>query len=433
MNDVWGFLRGARRDSGAVGMPDGRSAKPDREKITGEYGALTGLYESVLQRIVADVRDALSARGLNAAVKYRVKDPQSYFGKLVRRMKDARGAGAGITDILGIRIVCPFLEDLEKAEKVILEGFEVAEYEKKGTQHSFREFGYDSVHLMLRVGKYLPAERKGLCDLCEVQLSTILQDAWSEVEHELVYKSGFTPFDIPLKRKLAALNANLTLADIIFQEIRDYHRGIHSQMKRRRDALFHSITLPGEDDDGSYNIAAEDRGREAGGKAAVEAMPDDSIDNVLLKAISAHNIGEYRLSIDLYDRVLSQEGLADEVRSVLFNHRGMAWLAQGMYAEAISDFSESVLSDPRNFRAYNNRGICRRMTGDHGAALEDLGRSLEINPYHADTYYTRALVYYDLGDPVRSLEDCEKVINFKPDSEMAKRFAGLLRKKLFQE
>jgi putative GTP pyrophosphokinase len=55
--------------------------------------------------------------------------------------------------------------------------------------------------------------------VCEVQVRTILQDAWAEVEHELVYKAEFTPFDEPMKRKLAALNANLTLSDMLFQEI----------------------------------------------------------------------------------------------------------------------------------------------------------------------------------------------------------------------
>src|SRR4030042_649753 len=122
---------------------------------------------------------------------------------------------------------------------ILREKFDVEETDRKGVRQSFREFGYDSTHLMIRCDRYLlRGEGAPLVAVCEVQLSTTLQDAWSEVEHELVYKGGLVPFDMPLKRKLAALNANLTLADIIFQEIRDYRKSIHTQMRTRRDNLF---------------------------------------------------------------------------------------------------------------------------------------------------------------------------------------------------
>ncbi len=62
--------------------------------------------------------------------------------------------------------------------------------------------------------------------VCEIQLRTILQDAWAEVEHELVYKSDISLPNQSIRRKLASLNATLTLSDLIFQEIRDYQKEI---------------------------------------------------------------------------------------------------------------------------------------------------------------------------------------------------------------
>jgi len=76
---------------------------------------------------------------------------------------------------------------------------------------------------------------------CEIQVRTILQDAWAEVEHELIYKSKFLPFDQPLKRKMAALNANLTLSDIIFQEIREYQRQLNQELEKRRRQFLDSL------------------------------------------------------------------------------------------------------------------------------------------------------------------------------------------------
>ena len=77
--------------------------------------------------------------------------------------------------------------------------------------------------------------------VCEIQLCTILQDAWSEVEHELVYKTNFNPFDEPLKRKLAALNATLNLSDTLFQEIRDYQRLLQSELNKRRESFIEKL------------------------------------------------------------------------------------------------------------------------------------------------------------------------------------------------
>ncbi len=106
----------------------------------------------------------------------------------------------------------------------------------------FKEFGYESIHILIEV----PADilsRFQLAEslVCEIQVCTILQDAWAEVEHELVYKANFSPFDESLKRKLAALNATLTLSDTLFQEIRDYQRLLQSELKRRRETFIEQL------------------------------------------------------------------------------------------------------------------------------------------------------------------------------------------------
>ena len=60
-----------------------------------------------------------------------------------------------------------------------------------------------------------------------------MQDAWAEVEHELVYKSDITLPNQSIRRKLASLNATLTLSDLIFQEIRDYQKEIRRHGRNR--------------------------------------------------------------------------------------------------------------------------------------------------------------------------------------------------------
>ena len=174
-------------------------------------------------------------------LKTRVKSFSSYYRKLLRILAESAETTdlPVISDLIGIRVICPFLEDLSMVEKILKDSFKIIEIEKKGADRTFREFGYESTHVLLEI----PEDVRKNCILppniiCEIQIRTILQDAWAEVEHELVYKSEFSPFDLPLKRKLASMNASLSLADIIFQEIRDYQNKLNKEMAKRRDSFY---------------------------------------------------------------------------------------------------------------------------------------------------------------------------------------------------
>jgi putative GTP pyrophosphokinase len=405
---------------------------PDRDVLNRRYLKEWPAYEAILAAVAKDLKDSLMVKGLNPTIKIRVKSFESYFNKLIRRMRLNAGVCSPeeITDILGVRIIFPFMEDIELADEIIRGSFSVTGREKKGDNHSFREFGYEATHLMLSIDKYVTGEvALEIVPCCEIQLSTILQDAWSEVEHELVYKAEFTPFDLPLKRKLAALNANLTLADIIFQEIRDYHRAMQLELKKRRSVLYEKIGFPGADSVPGSQADVPPERKESTTQS--DSMPEDTIDNILLKAITAHNEGHYRRAISLYSRLIESENLPS-VKSIIHNHRGMAYLAQAQYGEAIDDFTEAVNLDASNFRAYNYRGLCRRMTGEHGMAIDDFNMSISVNPYQSESYYSRALAWFELGDTARAFEDCTSALNFKPESASIRSFFDMVRKKMFE-
>jgi len=404
---------------------------PDRAEISLWYSRLTTAYETPLAVIAGDIKNALLAKGLNPTIKYRIKSFESYFNKLLRRMRQNGGHCdlKGITDILGVRVIFPFLEEIEAAEKILRDSFNISASERKGVNHSFREFGYEATHLMLNLdGRLVDLAEDEKVSCCEIQLSTILQDAWSEVEHELVYKAEFTPFDLPLKRKLAALNTNLTLADIIFQEIRDYQRSMKNELRKRRDVLYDRT---GIDSGASYRAQDASSINPVQGPTPSESMPEDTIDNILLKAITAHNEGRYEVAVELYSRLLDSES-SESVRSIIHNHRGMAYLARGDYGKATEDFTRAVKFDPANFRAFNNRGLCRRLSGEIGTAIDDYTMSVSINPYQSESYYGRALALYELGDYARAAEDSACALNLKPDSVSMRSFYEMVRKKMFE-
>ncbi|HSH69813.1 MAG TPA: hypothetical protein VK997_07835, partial [Deferrisomatales bacterium] len=192
-----------------------------------------GEYQAQLARVVSRVERILAPLPIQCHVKHRVKAFDEYYAK----WKGLEGAEeAGIGDMLGVRIICPFLDDLDEVEQALRRQLPIREVERKGEDHSFREFGYDSIHLQLDLaGETIPHELPGVLPVCEIQLRTILQDAWAEVEHELIYKSDWSIPTDKIKRKLAALNANLSLSDTIFQELRDFQKEVQHKQNRRRE------------------------------------------------------------------------------------------------------------------------------------------------------------------------------------------------------
>jgi len=84
-------------------------------------------------------------------------------------------------------------------------------------------FGYQSVHYLVRLSNAraaLPEYQRFAGAITEVQVRTILQHAWAEIEHDIQYKSSAAiPRDI--RRRFMALAGMLELADREFQAIQD--------------------------------------------------------------------------------------------------------------------------------------------------------------------------------------------------------------------
>ena len=386
------------------------------------------------------LRSLISQHDFHPTIKYRVKSFHSYYEKIQRRCREKEGESGNveINDVIGIRIICPFIEDLHEVEHLLQEHFQIEEVERKGSEYSFQEFGYESTHYLLWVPDQLLDEYELEKDmLFEVQLRTILQDAWAEVEHELIYKADFTPFDQPLKRKLAALNANLSLADIIFQEIRDYQRQLHLQVRQRRETFMSSLhaildsemkQLPHA---GSTDETCENAGsiEYSSGGSASDVTAVENIDSFLLRALYAHNDGRYEESIQLYSGILS--GSPEEfVRSIIYVHRGMAYFAQGAYEPAVHDFQRAIDIDAGNGKAHYYRGVTWYMLHELESAITDLDQALVLGYREFDCLFSRALVFFHLGDMHSALADCDMALEVDEDSRSVRRLRTLVVQKM---
>ena len=404
---------------------------PDRGVLQKEFDTFYAARTLLAKDLAARVEDALRSVSPRPTIKCRAKNFQSYYKKYVRLLQacEDKAILPPINDLVGVRIICPFIEDRLKVESALEKAFSFVEVERKGSKYSFKEFGYESTHILIKIPLDLLTRRGDCgCEYAEIQVRTILQDAWAEVEHELVYKAEFTPFDEPMKRKLAAVNASLSLADIVFQEIRDYQRQLNRELGKRRESFFRKIEESTDD-----LIFQEDRKGDASRIQPLFRLEPskgtESADDLLLDALYAHNNDQFDRAVALYTRILESEP-KPYVKSVIYKHRGMANFAQSHYEAAVSDFSDSLELDPSSYKACYYRAVVKSVLQQYTDAVDDFTQSLNINPYQHFALYRRAQAYFHLGDYPQALADCENALAIEPESETAQKFRELVFKKL---
>lgn len=414
---------------------DEKTTLPLKERYKNLYLSYSHIFSLILNGIEKELKQKIQLASL-PTYKSRIKSFPSYYKKVLRQKQDQLGDGTKIvplTDMIGIRVICAFLEDLAEVEKQICSIFNVKEIERKGAEQTFKEFGYESVHILVEIPKTcLPEENmlqmfplpEGL--VCEIQIRTILQDAWAEVEHELVYKSDFNPFDKPLRRKLASINASLTLADIVFQEIRDYQKKLQGEIAFRRNTFYEKAD----------DITDEELGLVPKEKEALAAVDDDdlsitgTIDDLVLAALQAHNTGKLDKAVRIYTQIItSMPEPNNAALTVIYKHRGMAFFAQNNYEKALDDFKKSVSYDPKGFRSLYYEGIVYSVLGKDKEAIECFDKSLAIEGFQSHVYYRRALAHYNTGEYQKALADLDNADKLGLNDDDCK----LLRSKLVKK
>ncbi|MBS0390710.1 MAG: (p)ppGpp synthetase [Proteobacteria bacterium] len=182
-------------------------------------------FMSLLQSILSQARHIDIAK-----VEGRVKDRGECLHKFSRKYRTAlEDSGTPyeirhyITDLIGVRVVCLYEDELEKVAQIVQSHFDVIDVTDKvsameGTEASF---GYKGLHLDLRLNAYqaaLPENAAFAHHPFELQVRTIIQDAWSVLDHKIKYKKSIPA---QLKRRINVLSALFELADREFRQVRD--------------------------------------------------------------------------------------------------------------------------------------------------------------------------------------------------------------------
>ena len=221
-------------------MADNYKLDAHAQAILEEYRQQRPVFAKMQETIPAQVRALFDEAGIVvASIESRVKEEKSLAGKL--ELKGAKyGSLADITDIFGMRIITFYIDDVDKVASVVERLFEV-DWDNsvdKRKLHEVDSFGYMSLHYICRHPDF-PYR-------FEVQMRTILQHAWANMNHDTGYKTGV---EVPMEylRNMNRLAGMLELVDEQFSRIRteinDYRRQVQSLVA---SGHLEEVTLDGD-------------------------------------------------------------------------------------------------------------------------------------------------------------------------------------------
>ncbi len=411
-----------------------------KENFRALYNSYVPNLKLLLVALESDIKSNLQLISM-PSYKTRVKSFDSYYRKLIKYDKLNKDTNELylLTDMLGIRIICHFLEDIDTIQNQLMELYDVIEVEKKGAEREFSSFGYESTHILVKmpqrlIDKHITSDELDNLPkdvICEIQIRTVLQDAWAEVEHELVYKAEFSPFDLPMRRKLYSMNATLSLTEIIFQEIRDYQNKFNAELDKRRFDFYEKADVITASKLDADSVMTDSFSPKNSLKGSSSPFVKGTIDDLVLEALQAHNLGNLDKAIAIYTKILESKPEPNNIiMSVIHKHRGMAFFAQNNYENAKNDFILSTEFDPKNFRSFYYIGIVCSVTNDEKEALGYFDKSLEINNFQAHVRYRKALSFYHLGLFDQSLELLNQAIQQGLEEDEAEKLLQMLQSKL---
>jgi len=121
-------------------------------------------------------------------VKYRLKSPESIAAKLHRQGHPltAQSAKEHLSDIAGVRCICPYTQDITYIAKVLKSQSDLKVISEKDYVTRPKPSGYRSYHLIFEVPIYLSGSEERLP--VEVQIRTQAMDFWATLEHKARYK-----------------------------------------------------------------------------------------------------------------------------------------------------------------------------------------------------------------------------------------------------
>ncbi len=177
--------------------PDG-PASPDTElapldlrrhmELMQEYREAIRIVTERFESLGAQARARMQHNPVHS-VSSRLKTPTGIMEKLRRKGLPVteESIRLNVRDVAGVRVVCPYLNDIDVVAEFLLSQDDVTLVARKDYVENPKESGYRSLHLVVALSLPLDGLQREVP--VEVQVRTIAMDFWASLEHQLRYKN----------------------------------------------------------------------------------------------------------------------------------------------------------------------------------------------------------------------------------------------------
>jgi putative GTP pyrophosphokinase len=299
---------------------------------TTAYQERRALYEGFADRLKTLLEGLVAAEGIDVVqVDARAKNVESFVGKLAKKPGKYTDPFTEMHDLAGVRVIAYYLSDVARIDALIEREFAVDEGNswKREERTDPDRFGYASDHYVVSCSSPRAdlTEWQTYSNLrAEIQVRTVLQHAWADIDHKLEYKRAT---DIPseLRRQLSRVSALLEVADEQFEAARSASGLLEANYESR--AKVGDLDLPIDGAAVHAYLSGGDRVRQLAETAAAIGFTvetADFLDGISELIQSCHDAGFQKVA-DLDEFLAgSERWIRDALAALWGQHRaGIEW------------------------------------------------------------------------------------------------------------
>lgn len=171
-------------------MPDSKKIRTDFDQYAAECAAAVKLTMTRLE-IVRDDIERSSIRSPFDSITSRIKSFESTMAKMKRKeLTTIEEVKEKIRDIGGIRITCPFCDDIYSVVEHLERSPGINIVERQDYVKNPKPNGYRGYHVIVMVETYAKVSR---ITPIEIQIRDKAMDMWAAIEHIVKYKIPDVP------------------------------------------------------------------------------------------------------------------------------------------------------------------------------------------------------------------------------------------------
>lgn len=194
-------------------------------------------YETLAKMVEGNCRAFLKNSAIQYQIKSRAKSKERLAEKLLKRLEEdpkryssPEDIEQDSVDLAGVRIALYFPKHQINVSQFLAKGYDIVQsiphegLQSGGKDEYQKRFrGYQATHFRARARIPAQSPNDSHTALLEIQLMSVFQQMWAEVEHEILYKQLKGHPSLNERRMLDGLNGLMSMGDLHLEQLNDMY------------------------------------------------------------------------------------------------------------------------------------------------------------------------------------------------------------------